>query len=265
MTETRQCEFRGYGNGLLLAMRRRTGQNHQICEEQRSSSDLGSCPQVRHCTFELILGKALMLKSLERLPSIRHINVLITTLPNVLGPPTNSSQSCQCSPLLIAAYSSSDTSSTRNSGLALSKGVDTSVSSALDSESRALDAGENVVGVVKLLSRGAGGGDAREEEPVDCGETWLASSLRKASKSKSTKGSLLAGVGMLKGWRVILGPCMGAGGGRRAKKSLNGGGAMGIDGMGGGGGGGGGGGYGMPVKLYGEASPLHGPGGGNGG
>lgn len=156
-------------------------------------------------------------------------------------------------------YSSSDTSSTRKSGLALSKGVDTSVSSALDSESRALDAGEKVVGVVRLLSRGADGGDAREE-PVDCGETWSALSLRKASKSKSRKGSLLAGVVMLKGWRVILGP-KSAGGGRRGKKSRKGGGAMGIAI----GGGGGGGGYGMPVKLYGENLLSDGRGGGNGG
>lgn len=68
---------------------------------------------------------------------------------------------------------------------------------------------------------------------------------------------------MLKGWRVILGPI--SAGGRRGKKSLNGGGAMGIDGAGGGGGGGGGGGYGRPVKWYGENPLSNGRGGGSGG
>lgn len=55
--------------------------------------------------------------------------------------------------------------------------------------SLALDARENVVGVVRLLRRGAGGGDARDE-PVYCDKTG-ALSRRKASKSKSNRGSRL--------------------------------------------------------------------------
>lgn len=171
---------------------------------------------------------------------------------------TISSQSCHLSPLTTALKSShgdlslepspSSVSSTRSSGLALSTGVDTSVSSTLDSASRALDAGENVVGVVKLLSRGAGGGDARED-PVDCGETLHSASFRKFSKSNSARTSLVARGFVSPGWRVNSCPVEPEG--RLGTKSLSGGGAMGIDG----GAGGGGGEYGMPVKLYGE-NPL---------
>lgn len=53
----------------------------------------------------------------------------------------------------------------------------------------AVDGRENVVGVVRLLRRGAGGGDGGGGKPMDGDRPSGTPGARKASKSKSTKGS----------------------------------------------------------------------------